>query len=87
MARGTSNVTGIDLRVVVRYSCRVCGLADVEVSVPARESEDVAQWMNATVRLLGADHFQRQPECSTEVLNDIKVPLADGAKIGGATAQ
>lgn len=75
------------MNITVTYSCRVCGLNEVGVDVPARESEDVVAWMDRTVRLVAADHAWRSPDCRTDHLANLKVPLTGAAKIGGPAVQ
>ena len=80
-------MNGINLTVGVLYSCHGCGLKDVEVKVPARESEGVIVWMNTKLQPgLGADHTLRSPHCASEVC-DVKIPMDGTDRVGGATAQ
>lgn len=61
--------------VVVRYSCPECELFDTAVTVPARRDETVLVWVEATIRLLVADHKRRSPECRPLALEDVHIPL------------
>lgn len=72
--------------ITVLYSCHTCRLKDIPVAVPARETEDVLVWMDATGRLLGSDHHRRSPLCKTKVLNDVKIPITGTDRVGGAAA-
>lgn len=74
----------MQLTIEVLYSCPDCGLVDVPVKVPARGVEDVGEWMEATVVLVGNDHFCRSPSCEPEKLRDLKIPMAGTDRIGGA---
>jgi len=72
--------------LIVKYSCYTCGLKDVEVPVPYRQSEQiVTDWMEKVViALLGQDHMVRSPFCTTQRLQDLKIPVPDGTQfIGG----
>jgi hypothetical protein len=71
----------------VRYSCPACGLVSVNVDVPARETEDVVTWMEATVRATGADHNRRSPDCHPARLHDLMIPMTGTDRIGGPTVQ
>lgn len=72
----------------VLYSCRTCGLKDVTVQVRAREdNEEVVAWMEACGKVLGADHFLRNPHCRTESLSDIKIPITGADRVGGAPVE
>jgi len=69
--------------IQVFYSCPLCALRKVAISVPAREGEDVLQWMEATLRLLAADHAQRSPTCHPDQLHDLMIPMTGTARVGG----
>lgn len=74
------------MTIGVRYSCALCGLADVEVAVRIREpEEDVIHWMEgAVIPALGRDHFNRSPECRPLTLTSVKIPVPPGtAMVGG----
>lgn len=71
------------MTITVKYSCRDCRLHRVTVSVPARDSEDVADWMKATVRLVSADHARRSPACHPKALSELLIPMDGTQKIGG----
>lgn len=75
----------VKLKITVRYSCHECGIKDAAVEVPARELEDVLVWMDATGRLLGADHARRSPRCRPDHLSDLKIPIEGADRVGGAT--
>jgi len=72
------------LMITVFYSCPACGLKDVAVVVPARETEDVRVWMDKTIRLTCDDHAQRSPSCHPEQLHDLKIPITGADRVGGA---
>jgi hypothetical protein len=76
----------VNLTINVFYSCAECGLQDIEVPVPARESEDVIQWMDKTMPLLCADHDKHSPHCRPKELSNIKIPMAGADRIGGAAS-
>jgi hypothetical protein len=76
-------------RLVIRYSCHVCGLEKVEASVRYRASEeDLIAWMKEVVTpALCADHDARSPHCHPDGLSDVLIPI-DGAEwIGGPAVQ
>lgn len=69
------------------YSCKICGLKDIEVDVPAREQEDVLQWFDKILSpALSRDHRKRTYWCIPKELSDVKVPIGNhpDAKIGEA---
>ena len=61
--------------IVARYSCPECELFDTPVDVPVRGDESVAVWLEATIRLLVADHKRRSPRCHPRPVQDVNVPL------------
>jgi hypothetical protein len=78
----------IELKIGVQYSCRKCGLADIEVQVPARGTEDVIAWMNNTLLPgLVRDHHSRSPRCHPDTLSTVKIPMTGTDRVGGASAQ
>lgn len=70
-----------------KYSCRTCNLHRVALDVPARQAEDVSDWMTATVALVGADHQRRSPGCPAKELTELMVPLTGTDRVGGPTVQ
>ena len=74
------------LTIRVLYTCRACGLADIGVDVPARELEDVTDWLKTTAQLCGDDHCSRNPACS-HLFVDVKIPVSGADRVGGATVQ
>lgn len=78
----------MNLTIGVKYSCHLCGLKDIEVQIPARETEDVLAWMHQVLEPgVGADHQMRSPHCKPKTLKDVKIPMSGADRIGGATAQ
>lgn len=77
----------LKLFVEVLYSCPLCGLKDIAVRVPAREEEDVRQWMEATIVHVADDHHFRRPRCRPDSLHDLKIPMIGTDKVGGASRQ
>lgn len=77
------------MTIDVRYSCDACGLRSVVVSVPARMSddEDVAVWMDRTVRLTWQDHWRRSPHCRPETLTNLMIPVSGATRVGGVSVQ
>lgn len=73
------------MNIVVKYSCHACGLKRVDLSVRARESEEVTTWMDATVRAVAADHRRRSPSCRATTLSELMIPTTGTSKVGGPT--
>jgi hypothetical protein len=71
------------VEITVKYSCHLCGLRGIEVRVPAREVEDVRDWMDATIHLVCADHRRRSPQCHPKELYDLMIPMTGADRIGG----
>jgi hypothetical protein len=70
--------------VTIKYSCPLCGLVDIDVTIPARfEEDDVVVWMKDVGVYLSEDHSLRSPECHPAALKDIKIPIGDAKWIGG----
>lgn len=68
------------------YSCVVCGLEKIKVIVPARldpDKENVEVWMNKTIALVGKDHQQKSPQCTTKHLRNLMIPIENAGWIGG----
>ena len=73
-----------ELNIEVLYSCPACVLKDAVVTVPARVAEDVCDWMEQTIRLTGADHAARSPDCHPDTLHDLKIPMPPKSdRVGG----
>jgi len=72
--------------ITVRYSCRDCGLIDVQVPVAVRGAEDVGQWMDGVLLpALANDHRTRSPRCSPRTLANVKIPMPEGvSRVGDA---
>lgn len=70
--------------IEVEYSCRACKLQDVKIKVFARkENQDIGNWLDKDLyTALAADHFNRSPNCITEELNNVKIPLGKGDVVG-----
>lgn len=66
--------------ITVRYTCRMCGIVDAHVPVKVRGEEDVVQWVGVVVKALTSDHFRRHPWCRATKLDEVKIPVPDGAK-------
>lgn len=64
-----------DISITVTYCCRECGLQKIEVTVPARENEDIAAWVDALGHKLAEDHAGRSPDCHIQTLYDIMIPV------------
>ena len=75
------------LTITVFYSCPLCATVKAAVTVPARESEDVGEWMENTVRLLGDDHRARSPHCHPAELKNVMIPMSGRDRIGGPVMQ
>ena len=74
----------------VRYSCNLCGLEDVVVSVPARESEldPLMEWWTMMLLRVGENHRIRSPQCQTKSLQRLKIPMGKATKwVGGVDIQ
>lgn len=71
--------------ITILYSCADCALVKVPCDVPSRGSEDVKQWMDATILVLAADHQRRSPGCRAKKLDSVMIPITGTDKIGGAT--
>lgn len=69
--------------IIVKYSCYECMLKNIEVSVPARENEDVRIWMDNTIHYIANDHKKRSPQCHPKQLHDLMIPISNTDRIGG----
>jgi hypothetical protein len=68
-----------------KYSCRKCGIHRQVVTVPAREDEDVVEWLEKVAApALSADHDRRSPACRITSLDEVMIPVPAGTeKLGG----
>ena len=65
------------------YKCR-CTATEVELDVPDRRPyTDICKWMEIVGQCIGFDHNEMSPECVETKIEYLKVPLGDGAPIGG----
>jgi len=72
----------------VKYSCASCGVHRTSVEVPARENEDVAQWVQSVMAVsIGVDHAARSPRCKSRTISEVMIPTTGADKIGGAGVQ
>lgn len=77
----------VNVTIGVFYSCPECGIKDREVRVKAREGEDVIEWMEKSCMIaLGTDHQEQSPNCNPDELHDVKIPVNNVDRVGGATA-
>ena len=73
--------------ITVLYSCALCGLDRAPCSVPVRRDEDVRLWMDATIRLVAANHAYRSPDCTAQQLSDLMIPMTGADRMGGPAVQ
>jgi hypothetical protein len=68
-------------RLVVLYSCGLCGTKDRPVATRWREpGEDVRPFMEYVILTVGQDHMASSPRCSATKLTDLKVPIPPGTE-------
>jgi hypothetical protein len=72
--------------VTCKYCCDGCGLVDVDVEVPARPSlMDVVEWVERViVYCVAADHICRSPQCTSQEITQIKIPVPKGSPYIGS---
>ncbi len=59
-----------------KYSCAGCGIHRRVVSVAARTTENVVEWMeNVCIVALGSDHAIQSPTCTSATLSEVMVPI------------
>lgn len=75
------------MNITCKYSCAGCGLQRVAIDVPARVTEPVKVWMDATVNRIAADHRRRSPHCRSQELKELMIPMTGRDRIGGPTVQ
>ena len=63
--------------ITVLFTCERCGLKDVHLQVPARESplDDVCEWMQQTVLAVSERHGELSPRCRAKRLAALKIPM------------
>lgn len=73
------------MTIVVKYSCARCGVRDAELTVPAREDEDVIVWMEEVIVLIAQAHRKAHPDCRERQLQNLMIPMPPGVdRVGGA---
>ena len=75
----------LEQTISVRYSCAACGIAKVSVAVPARQSEDVKDWVEKIMaQAISDDHTVRSPRCTSRTMSEVMIPVSGTDRIGGA---
>lgn len=70
--------------VVIRYSCKECGIDRRELTVLARGQENVVEWLEGPcIHAIAWDHRKLSPDCQATEISDLMIPVA-GDKVGGA---
>lgn len=71
--------------ITCKYSCDECGLKRVEVQVPARpEAMEVTRWVKEVAAyVIYADHSCRSPECKSNMMSEMMIPMTGAKVIGG----
>jgi hypothetical protein len=75
------------VNITYKYTCKPCGIERVALEVPARQTESVTAWMDATVRRISADHRRRSPHCNARELTELLIPTTGTDKVGGPVVQ
>jgi hypothetical protein len=67
------------------YSCKLCGLLEVSVRVPAREeNQDIRAWMEQVLIVgIANNHSLRSPGCLAKVITEICIPITGVKYLGG----
>lgn len=63
--------------ITAKYTCKQCGLTEVEIQVPARQSpnSDVKDWVEGVVgQSVRRDHHRRSPDCTCGKV-DLWIPI------------
>ena len=68
--------------ITVFYACTSCGLKEVALSVKTRGEENVIEWLETVKAEASFDHALRSPNCKSNKMNYLKVPLAGRDKVG-----
>ena len=55
----------------------------MDLEVPARDHEDVTDWMASTVRCVQQDHKRRSPTCRAKKLDELMIPMTGTDRVGG----
>ena len=68
--------------ITIMFSCAGCGLVKHKLQVPARETEDIFEWMEKVKRWLGDEHERVSPQCQSPCC-DLMIPMPDDAEFIG----
>ncbi len=73
----------------VRYTCVLCGLEDMQCSIPARAAgTDIVTWMkNQVITAVQEDHKRRSPWCPAREITTLKIPYSGSGPIGEVIKQ
>lgn len=66
--------------ITVKFSCEACGLENVEVGVPPRNSPniDIVRYVERTIgKRVGAKHAELSPHCRATKMSKLFIPLPD----------
>lgn len=73
--------------MILRFTCKVCGVTDVPFEIAERGSkEPLSQWMGLVRKMVGMAHTQVSPHCQYKAV-DLKIPIPANStgKVGQAT--
>lgn len=71
--------------IQIKYSCKQCGIIKRTVSVIARTTESVTDWMeNNCIIAIAKDHSIQSPLCNATEISEVIIPIENSEthKIG-----
>ena len=65
--------------IVCKVTCDLCGLTDMEVTIPERGADqEFMYWMNTVfLPTVGTAHQLNSPNCRPKTLTNVMIPLSD----------
>lgn len=76
-----SHAAALGMQIAVQFSCRGCGLEKHSVNVRSRmKDEELKHWFEkGLVPVLSAEHERMSPDCRSEVMHEVMIPMPAGS--------
>lgn len=71
--------------IQIKYSCKLCGITKRTISVIARTTESVVDWMESNcIMSIARDHAVQSPLCQATEISEVMIPIENESthKIG-----
>jgi hypothetical protein len=68
--------------ITVKFNCKMCGVNEYELQVPAREAEEVQLWIDKTLWHVAEEHHRISPLCPS-IKCDLIIPTPTESEFVG----